>query len=243
MRVAIVSSPRSGNTFVRRTLATALGWPELGYHDFREAPDALPENLFVQIHWQREPEFVAWLAEHRFTVLTVARHPFDVLLSAVRFSARGTSTERWVGGRTGMPVSVGKDGSASPEFIDYCLSDGAEVLLSVSAQWWGAAPLRIRYEQAVQRPAVLARMIARLGGDPRRLGKGLEASSVKTMNAFFPGHTWRAHPGHWRNLIASDDARRIYQRHRTAFRACGYHPPLFHSLSRTAASRNWCNIA
>src|SRR5437016_871723 len=79
IRLAIVSTPRTGNTWLRMMLAHVYGIE----HQARLCiPDheweTFPENLLLQIHWGREQEFADKLRQHGFRVLTLARHPFDV---------------------------------------------------------------------------------------------------------------------------------------------------------------------
>jgi hypothetical protein len=56
-RVAIVSSPRSGNSWVRCVLADILELKQIFVHNCFQAPLILPDNCILQLHWYREPNF------------------------------------------------------------------------------------------------------------------------------------------------------------------------------------------
>ena len=47
LRLAVVSSPRSGNTWVRAVLANSLGLDQFAVHDYRDLPKNIPENCAV----------------------------------------------------------------------------------------------------------------------------------------------------------------------------------------------------
>jgi hypothetical protein len=238
-RLAIVSSPRSGNSFIRFILADALGWPTLAIHRVTEAPRTLSRNVVLQIHWEHEPEFVHWLSEQDFSVLTIARHPLDTLLSAIRFSYHDTSVAQWLDGRAGMPVRLGGAGTASDEFLAYCLSDGAAALLAVSADWWSPASLRLRYEDVVADPiGELQPIVEHLGGSGDKLGKAIAKYSLEGMRELYGQHGWRADPGHWKHLVPTVAAVRIYLRHRSVFRALGYRMPVSCRTANSAV-QNW----
>jgi hypothetical protein len=244
MRIAVVSSPRSGNTWIRMMLAGLMDWHQFAVHDFKDLPPDLPADCFVQLHWHPEPAFMAWLKGNRFRVLTIARHPLDVLLSAVTFAQRDASVLNWLGGRTGLPIDMSARGPADPAFRRYCLSAGAAELLSVSDQWLSVPNLlRLKYEAVVDNPhAALGPIIAALGGEPARLDTWLENVSLTYMRSTPTQHGWRGKPGHWTELIASTDAVRIYWRHRSMFQRLGYglHPAY---LSRRRAEANWHALA
>jgi hypothetical protein len=238
-RLAIVSSPRSGNSFIRFILADALGWPTRAIHSVTEAPDELPKNFILQIHWEHEPAFVHWLTEREFSVLTIARHPLDTLLSAIRFSYHNSSVARWLDGRARMPVRLGEAGTASDEFLAYCLSDGAAALLAISAGWWSPASLGLRYEDVVADPiGELRPIIERLGGSEDKLKEAIAKYSLEGMRELHGQHGWRADPGHWKHLVPTVAAVRIYLRHRSVFKTLSYGMPVSCTTAASAA-RNW----
>jgi hypothetical protein len=243
LRIAIVSSPRSGNSWIRSTLAGALQAQEMAVHNYLDAPEDLPERCVLQIHWYREPNFQRWLQANKFKVVTIARHPLDVLISALRFICFEPETSRWLEGNTGLPGMLAASPPCSAEFLEYALSFEAENLLSITYQWWhDPAAIKIRYEDAVRDPAGLAgSLVAGWGADPDSVRPWLEASSLERMRTLPNRHGWQARPGLWKELIPPRDAACIFQRYRTLFHDLGYSvTPYF--LTRKTALRNWCRL-
>lgn len=185
---------------------------------------------------------MAWLHHNGLRVLTIARHPLDVLLSAVRYSRGAPDVRQWLDGATGLPADI--PGSGSQEFLDYCLSEGAERLLSVTAEWWEYPPIiRLRYEEVVRAPyQALGSVLVSLGGSDELLGQMLRKLSIARMRNTPNRHGWRGEPGHWTSLVASTDAEAIQRRHAAVFETLGYDVPPY-VLSRTVAQRNWEAIA
>lgn len=239
-RVAVISSPRSGNSWIRSTIAGALGWQELAVHNYLDAPAELPEKCFLQIHWYREPNFQQWLINNNFVVLTVARHPLDVLLSALHYINFEPQTSRWLEGNAKLPGDLIGTNPCSNKFVDYALSMGAENLLSITYQWWNdESAVRVRYEDAVANPeTVLGCEVMRFGGSTEKIGAWLDRLSIKNMQATHNRHGWRGQPGLWRQLITPADAKRIYARHKRVFDSLGYSVGRYW-LTRSAALNNW----
>ncbi len=188
--------------------------------------------------------FQEWLSKKQCRILTVARNPIDVLLSALRFSTREPQVSRWLNGATHLPTSLGKDGSASPEFMKYCLSDGAANLLSVSADWWNQpGVVQVRYEDAVHTPREeFTRLIGELGGNCEDLDACLERTKLSVYQAMPNQHGWRGQPDHWTKLVPTLDAARIYMRHRPVFKALGYSLRVYW-LNKAMAAKNWQAVA
>jgi hypothetical protein len=244
LRVAVVSSPRSGNSWIRSTLAGALGMSEFAVHNYLEVPSELPERCFLQVHWYREPNFQAWLRARGFKTMTVARHPLDVLISVLHYVRYEPGTSRWLEGNADLPGSLMDSAPCSREFLEYGTSFGAENLLSISYQWWHEDQvIKVRYEDAVDNPPhVLGALVQGLGGDPSSVLPWLERLSLTKMRELPNRHGWQARPGLWRKLITPTDAVRIFGRHRQIFRKLGYSVRPY-VLSRSAALRNWKELA
>lgn len=64
----------------------------LRFHNYLEA-GPIPDRCVLQIHWYREPNFQRFLFENRFKVVSIARHPLDVLISILHFIRYDQSTE------------------------------------------------------------------------------------------------------------------------------------------------------
>lgn len=136
LRIAVISTPRSGNSWIRSVLAGALGMQEIAVHNYLDIQEQLPDRCFLQIHWYREPNFQTWLAANKFRTLCVARHPLDILLSVMHYIRYEPDTAKWLGGNVDIPSQLLSASPASKAFLDYAIGDGAENLLSISYQWW-----------------------------------------------------------------------------------------------------------
>lgn len=242
-RIAVVGSPRSGNSWIRSTIAGALEMQEIAVHNYLDVTFPLPDKCFLQIHWYREPNFQAWLRTNQFRVLTVARHPLDVLVSALHYIRYEPGTSRWLEGNTNLPGDLANASPSSHEFLEYALSTGAEDLLSITYQWWSdPQTMRLRYEDVVASPEkVLGAKVALLGGDSSKVPSLLDHLSMEKMRATPNRHGWQGRPGLWRRLIVPQDAFRIYKRHRRVFDCLDY-PIRPYFLTRSIANRNWTQL-
>lgn len=241
MRIMLISSPRSGNTWVRYVLATAYKLESMAYHNMADFPIALPENLILQIHWYREPSIQAFIVENNFQVLVIARHPLDVLLSVLHFALYEETVERWLGGNCEIPTELRSATPTSEAFLNFALSWGAENLLSISYLWWqDQRAIRVRYEHLVAAPQdAFAAIETQLGSPPsQEWSAAIADNSLNKFQALPNKHGWQGRPGLWRDLITPGWAFKIYMRHKRFFDVLGYcFKPYY--LSKKTAERNW----
>ncbi len=243
MRIALIGTPRSGNTWARRVLRDALALPELAVHNYRDLPSNLPDRAILGLHWYREPGFQTFLREGGFKVAVLGRHPLDVLLSVLRFVRHEPLTARWLEGNAEIPLSLRAETPFSDGFEHYATSWGAENLLSVSYQWWfDGLAIHVHYEDLVRHPQAAFRgLISDLGGCCARLDDALTANSIEVLRATPNRHAWQGTPGLWRQLIPPAAARRIRRRHARVFETLGYRvPPYF--LTRQRAEQTWLRL-
>lgn len=241
-RIAVVSSPRSGNTWVRQVIAGALGWTELAVHNYTDIVEPMPDKCILQIHWYREPNFQRWLDLNSFSVLTVARHPLDILVSVLNYLHFVPET-RWLEGNTGLPGNLQGKSPCSKEFLEYALSMGAEDLLAITYQWWqDKRSIRVRYEDALNDPElILGALVSQLGGDSSAVRPLLDQLAISNMQAVKYRHVWQGKAGLWRRLVVPADARAIYHRHRRVFDTLGYKLDAYW-LTRSSAEANWRSL-
>lgn len=242
MRIAIVSSPRSGNSWLRCILRDGLGLQELAVHNYLDA-GCIPERCVFQLHWYREPNFQNFLSKHEFRVITIARHPLEILTSVLHFVRYEPETSRWLEGNCELPGSLAGLFPASDEFREYALSFGCENLLSVTYQWWhDHSAIRVRYEDLVAAIAFESRRIAeQLGVSPEGMLDAAAANSLDTFRALPNRHGWQGRPGLWKDLIPFANAAAIFARYRPIFETLGYSiEPT--SLTREMADANWAGL-
>lgn len=243
MRLAIISSPRSGNTWLRHVLADGLNLPQISAHNFLDVQE-VPDRCILQLHWYREPNFQAFLQQHDFRAITLSRHPLDVLLSVLRFIRYEPETARWLEGNCAIPETLKKATPASPAFLKYALGFGFENLLSVSYQWWhDEQAIRVRYEQLVANAGAEALRLAGLLDAPvDSILTALTQNPLSKLQATPNRHGWMGRPGLWRDLIPSVAADAIQARHRILFERMGYAIEQS-ALTDAEAERQWAKLA
>ncbi len=248
VRLAVVSTPRTGNTWLRYLLSQMYGVPETAVHNPADLDWAqLPEGFVVQIHWHHVEPFVGSLRERGFLVVSPARHPLDVLVSILHFAPREPLTRRWLEGEAGTEVALSGSDPQSDAFLRYAQSGRAAALLSVTPEWWvDPAVLRVRYEDLVGDPVgQLERLVEMIGVVPHRsMRAAIDSCRIEKLRPTFPNqHFWRGQPGLWRALVLAGHARAIADFHRDTFQALGYGCEPDPHLSERAARRNWLRVS
>ena len=245
LRLAILSTPRSGNTWLRWLLREALALAEVAVHSPDEIPDPLPARVVVQLHWPRTEAFVTYLRAHGFRVLTLARHPLDVLLSVLHFVSHEPLTRRWLGGDAEVSSLVGH-GPTSQEFARYAVGAGARALFGVTRQWWDSPDaVRVHYEALVRSTEDVLRMTCQgLDALPRRsLVDAVARCPLRAFQDMPNRHGWQGTPGLWRRLVVPDLARRVAAAHPGAFTTYGYACDPDPGLDAAQAARTWAALA
>ena len=243
LRIAVVATPRSGNTWVRYVLGDALDLAHLAVHNYLDLPEELPERAILQIHWPREPNFQAFLRRHGFRIVSPCRHPLDTFLSVLHFVPREPQVERWLEGNVQIPPDFGHAAPTSPAFEQWAMGFGAENLLAVGYQWsFDQSTIQVRYEDLVESPAdVFRNLIFRLGESAERLEEAVAGSKFARFQTMPNRHGWQGKPELWKQLIPSPLAQRIAKRHQQVFARLGYDVP-FHKLSDEQAKLNWTRL-
>ena len=248
LRLAIISTPRSGNTWLRRLLAAAYGLRELGAGTPEDVDwDALPTRCILQIHWLPEAGFVERLRRAGMGVIVVARHPLDVLLSALNFNEHTHPGEGCISADCGRCAILGA-APQDPAFLDYACGPWGGELLAFSPAWWGRpGALPVVYERLLEDPAaVLSGLIERIGRPPTGVvAEAVAANTPSKMRSSFGAdrhHIWQASAGLWRSLIAAAPARAIFEARRDAFEALGYACDPDEALTPAEAERTWARL-
>jgi hypothetical protein len=239
-RFAVVSSPRSGSTLLRRLISGALGVPELAAHTPYDVPWAtLPAEVILHLHWRRHVTFVERLRHEGMNVVTISRHPLDVLLSVLRFARDEPSTARWLGGENGDERHILGATPTSDSFIAYATGPRAASLLAVTAEWWEADDVvRVRYEDLVNDP------VGTLAGAelPNRAAVADVVADSSSISETFPNHVRTPTPGTWRSVLPARHARTIADAHRYVFETLGYSCEPDERLEPAAAAARWAAI-
>lgn len=247
LRVAIVATPRSGNTWLMHLLAKAYGVPALPVPDPRQVDwGSLPPGCVLQIHWHPTPQFRATLSGWGFHTVVIARHPLDVLISILHF-CQHDPTGHWLSGEGGTERPIDGATPCSTAFLDYARGPRAAALLAVTPEWWGLPQAtRLTYEALVERPEQeLKKLFRCLGGRPVLKARQAVAEATipklrqQTGNAH---HFWQGRPGLWRSLLPQPQAFRIVPAAWAYFRDLGYSHEADLFLTRRQADLNWVRL-
>ena len=226
MKLAIVSTPRSGNTWLRYLLARVYGLEQHAVHTPQSLDwSALSNHCIVQLHWHREPAFLALLAEHDFRVVTIARHPLAVLLSIWQFAPHEPQTANWLNGEGGNEASILNQPIEGPEFLGYACGPRARALLSVTPEWWDAPGIvKVRYEDLAGRPGeTLAGLGHVLGPMSGSIEEALQENTLDKLKLTTTNsHFWQGKPDTWKAMIPPDFARQIEHSHEAVMKCLGY---------------------
>jgi hypothetical protein len=227
VRIAVVSTPRSGNTWLRHLLCDLYGLEPL----VLDAPsdrdwETFPQRCLLQIHYHRSEEFVRLLDRHGFRVVTMARHPLDILISILHFANADARTHAWLYGEGGDERPIIGAKPRSEAFLSYATGPRARALLGITAEWWRRPGVHsLRYHDLVADPvAELARLVDELGLRPRidPADAAAMSSRDRMRSKTSANHVWKGTPGHWRRLLTTHEARRIINVHRDLFEALNY---------------------
>lgn len=246
-RLAVVSTPRSGNTWLRGLLAQLTDSEQIAQHTPEEIPwDRLPERVVVQIHWRPTTVFRKQLDQAGFKVVTIVRHPLDLLMSILHFSRHETETARWLDGAAGDERSIVGCAPQDCSVSEYAAGPRFRELLSVSDSWWHVSDAAVRYEDLVAEPEqALRRLVHELGIDVDldRVPMVVQGRRLEVMRATSTNHHyWQGTPGGWRRLLPADTAQRLADPVRDLVTARGYAVDPLPDLDAEHAAHNWAAV-
>jgi Sulfotransferase domain len=249
LRIAIVSTPRSGNTWARNLLTALYDLPSFAVHHPQGIDWAnLPQGLVLQLHWPPTAELLGLFRQYQFQIVTLARHPLDVLLSILHYSMHSGTTTFWLQGQHGNEDKIFGAMPCSVAFLEYATGPRAAALLSVSEAWWSRPDCRqLRYETLVEDPGgSLVELAQHLGGAPRRpVDEVVAANTLESLRAATQAeyHFWQGQPGNWKRLLPEREAERIARSHEACFSRLQYICDADPALTVQEADENWVRLA
>ncbi len=247
LRIAIVSTPRSGNNWLLHLLSRVYDLPRQAPNSPSEVDwSALPPRCVLLFHWHREPSFLAHLRQHHCHIVGMVRHPLDVLLSVLHYCLHGSTI--WLDGEGGNEQSIIGALPCSPAFLEYATGARAGALLSISRQWWGAPEsYSVRYEDLLADPAgQLQRLVEALGEPPcRPIPEAVAGTTLSELRRQHPErkyHFWKGQAGLWRSQLPAREAGVIAAAHPGSFAPLGYACDADPCLEVRQADANWIKL-
>ena len=244
LRIAVISTPRSGNTWLRLMLGRFYDAAQIAVHEPWDINwNMLPEdNLILQLHWHRTEEFVEVLGRHNFRVVVLVRNPLDLLISILHFSQNESETKNWLKGENGGEETLIGRTPADPEFAAYAKSPRASSLFSVSYEWAQAPDAKvIRYEEMVAKPEqTLNELFREFGWPDKDVGAIIREHSIENLRPQSTNqHFWKGQPGLWKRLISRELADDIANIHSVVFAGLNYSIDGSNELSLEDVGKNW----
>jgi hypothetical protein len=245
LRIAILSTPRTGNTWLRRMLGSVYSLPQIIEDDPRGIEwQRLPERCILQHHWDADPELITQLSAHRFHLVTLSRHPLDVLISILHFaSVNPGTTAYWLGKRGGSEAGIANVMPRSTAFLEYAASPRAKLLLSISPSWAAVKDcLVVRYESLVQDPIRQLSLVcdALRPAPVEAVQYAANANTLEKQRSLVANqHFWQGQPNLWKQLLTARTAIRMAEGHKLFFETFGYGCDPDSNLTDQDADANW----
>ncbi len=196
------------------------------------------------MHWRRTAALARILDDQGFRVVSVARHPLDLLISVLQFCLHDNSPLEWLSGENGDERSIRGVLPNSEAFIQYASGPRAAALTAVNREWWPApGALQVRYEALVaDTPKELHRMEATLGKSTRQPALAVVADATIPHLRKRTGvahHFWQGRPGLWRQMLTAPTAERIALAYGLYCAELGYTCVPDLKLTAAQADANW----
>jgi hypothetical protein len=243
-RIAILSTPRTGNTWLRRMLDGVYSLAHIAEDDPRAIDwERLPRGCILKHHWETDPKLLAKREEHQFRMVTISRHPLDVLISILHFSSGYSGTVTWFGGREGDEFGIAGTRPQSRAFLEYATGRRAKALLSISLSWTAVEGcLCEHYERLVEDPiGRLSALCDAICPAPAELIQyAVDANTMeKQRNLVDHQHFWKGQPGLWKQFLPAWEAFLIAETHQPYFETFGYVCDPDVALTDYEAEANW----
>jgi hypothetical protein len=247
LRIAVISAPRSGNTWLRNMLAASFSLREIAVHRPEHVDwSALPARVVLQTHWDPVEPLLGLLHRHDFRVVTVARHPLDLFLSLLNLRQYAEEAPHWDEGKSGRTL-VGAS-PRSPDFLEFACGRMTASLLSPTLRWLRTpGTVSVRYEDLVaDTTGTLTRVTQALSSDARQpadeVAPAYAIERLRSGYGVWHYHYWQGRPGHWKTLLTAREAHQIASAHAAAFAELGYDCDPDTDLDETQADLNWYRL-
>jgi FkbM family methyltransferase len=247
LRIAIISTPRSGNTWLRYLLAGIYRAEQLAVHaqedvDWGELPKG---NFILQLHWRCTPEITETLQKQGFKIVVLHRHPLDILISILQFSPKEPQTNSWLKSESGNEDSIRGCKPTNERFLKYSVGVRAKALLGVSVEWSKAPGVNmVSYEDMVRDThETLLSLTSKLGKPLVDIDEVVARNTIDRLrDTTTNSHFWQGSPGLWRKLMPNEVAQEIAKEQRFYFDAFHYECNPDPSLTDETAELKWSEL-
>jgi FkbM family methyltransferase len=237
-RVAVLSAPCSGGGSLTRVVAAMLHATAFSAdHPADIHWDAVPERAVLNLSWERTERLAASLQLAGFTPLTVARHPFDLLIAILRVARVDRTTGRWLDDRGGDESAIAGEAPTSGTFLEWATGPRGRALVGITRSWWDdPATLRICHDDIAEPTKVMA-VFDRF--EPLDVVLDDRGGAIGGMHSI----DIEAVPGSWRRYLTPVAAETLDKVYRTTIAELGCSPTRLEGLpDQLSALANWATI-
>jgi hypothetical protein len=201
----------------------------------------------VQLHWWRQEPLLSQLLGNDFAIVTLARHPFDVMMSALNYTYYSHDGRRCAVENC-WSCLIRDATPRSNEFRRYVQGWPGQNTLSYSPTWWTSPEtLQVRYEDLVADTIGVLGHLANSLGWP--LDRSLEEAAadydkevLRAYHDVWHYHYWQGRPGLWRELLPALEAAPLFSSHRDVFDCLEYAYDPDPNLDPVTADLNWYRL-
>lgn len=157
LKIMIVSTPKTGNTWVKHLLSNVYDLPivRVGKAFSLSEVGALGPGWIIQQHYTPHADLLEWAKHNSVVFLTTVRHPCDVLVSLFHFVRKFADQPGGIVDTNPARIML-RDGSTIGEYTASYVTNTFFKLLYVSLQWMYSTETRLVYYEDLQRDPVAA---------------------------------------------------------------------------------------
>lgn len=227
LRIFIAATPKTGNVWLKNLLASvySLRIEEVGTELSDDELTGLGSGWIAHQHLSPTNALLKRLREHRVTVLTMFRHPCDVLISLKSFIAK---LDDPVASDHRAATMIADGDSFGDHTLAYVRSFFPQQL-NVSLFWAKYDARPVHYEDLLKDPVQVVRSLGSLLGEApiERIRNAVEQTSLERMrkkHAKTAFHFREGRAGKWRDTLPEPikEAFRSLPPYPAQFKAMGY---------------------
>lgn len=251
LKILIVSTPKTGNTWVKNLLSTIYGLPivQIGPRFDPAEVDALGPRWVTHQHYTAQPQIIEYAQRNNVEFVTTIRHPGDALVSKFHFVRN--FVDRLTFSDIDLSPLMSRDDDAMGEHTAYYAKHGFPISLDISLGWMRTARSHVvRYEDLWRDPVdALTQLTDSLQPVPQdRIERATDLCDIQMLRRFrddAEGKFFRkGGPGNWRYELPASiiDVFRHQEPYPDLFKALGYtldpHDPVIDAPRKPRKSMN-----